>query len=115
VGCGTGLSHKGLKDVIGIDPSLEMIKQTPNGIQGKAESLPFPDHSFDTIISMTAIHNFDDPEQAIREMKRVGKRNFIITILKKSSKLSNISELINKSFTIRKTIDENKDIIYICE
>ena len=47
-------------------------------------------------------------------MKRVGKNKFAFSVLKKSEKLDKIKKLIEKIFTIKHEIEEEKDIIFIC-
>lgn len=39
--------------------------------QGAAESMPFPDHSFDAVVSQFGLMFFEDRQQAVREMLRV--------------------------------------------
>ncbi len=121
IGCGTGFSSRIIKcNITGIDKSKKMIeiaKEEPGKwLLGDAEDLPFDDASFDKIISVTAIHNFDNPEKALDEMKRVIKKNkkpnIAISVLKKSRKLNEIQGLIEKEFKVRKIILEDKDIIY---
>jgi ubiquinone/menaquinone biosynthesis C-methylase UbiE len=112
VGCGTGISTP--KGAVGIDPSAELLKQHPGKtVKGCAEQLPFPDKSFDTVICLTAVHNFSDIEKGLREIKRVGKKTFIISVLKKSPKFDEIIEKIKKIIKPNKTIDEEKDLIFI--
>lgn len=87
VGCGTGiylirLARMGLS-CTGIDPSERMLhiarkKAEAAGLQiefvkGFAESLPFPDSSFDLVFSITAMEFFGDPQAAVKEMMRVAK------------------------------------------
>ena len=119
IGAGTGISTTFFDcECIGIEPSESMIKRSSgNVIKGKAESLPFEDSSFDLIISTTAIHNFDDVEKAIKEMKRVGKSKcqFAITLLKKSKNYDKIRGLLIQNFKTKKEIDEEKDTIFIME
>ncbi len=85
VGCGTGRFAiplaLGLEcHVIGVDPSSAMLAQgkakSSHGIvwiQGKAETLPFPDDAFDACIASQVLHHFRDKHQAIGEMHRVLK------------------------------------------
>ena len=86
VGCGTGLSAKIFNcNITGIDPAEKLLQQAPfKKIKAKAESLPFKDNEFDVVIAVTSIHNFDDIEKGLKEIKRVGKDKFALTILKKS-------------------------------
>ena len=118
IGCGTGISTKFFKvKAVGIDNNKEMLKLAgKNCIESNAESLPFKDKSFSTIISVTAFQNITNLEKAIKEVKRVSKNNNIcITFLKKSSKLKEFKKLMKKHFKKVKEIDEAKDIIFIVD
>ncbi len=121
VGCGTGLTTSCWKcKCYGIDPSkklLEKAKEKYNDIiykQAPAEKIPFKNNFFDIVISVTSIQNFDDVEKSLREIKRVGKNNFVLTFLKKSPKRNKINKLIKKHFKIKEIIEEEKDLIYLC-
>jgi len=39
--------------------------------EGHAESLPFPDGSFDRVVSVVAFHHIEDQDKALAEMRRV--------------------------------------------
>ncbi|MBS3125349.1 methyltransferase domain-containing protein [Candidatus Woesearchaeota archaeon] len=114
VGCGTGIAAVLFDcEKVGIDPSAELAKQCPfKAIVGRAEELPFPDKSFDIVISLTAIHHCDI-DKALAEIKRVAKRDVVITVLKKSKSKKDIVGKIKKMFTIVKESEEEKDIILI--
>ena len=114
VGCGTGISSKFNCKVIGIDPSIGLLKlnKSRNKILAKAEYLPLKSNVFDYVISVTSVHNFKDIEKGLKEIKRVGKNNFIFSILKRSNTLNEIRNEIKNNFKIRKTIEEEKDIIF---
>src|SRR3989338_3366943 len=116
VGCGTGISSQFDCCVVGIDPSVGLLKQNKNSkkIIGFAESLPFKDNSFDYVISVTSMHNFKDIKKSIDEIKRVGRNDFVFSVLKKSGKSKSIKKLIEKNFKIDKMIEEEKDTIYFC-
>lgn len=47
-----------------------------------AQDLPFPDDSFDLVISINTVHNLDrdDCAQALREIERVGTGNAFVTV-----------------------------------
>jgi ubiquinone/menaquinone biosynthesis C-methylase UbiE len=87
IGCGTGphISSALSENSVGIDISLQMLskakkKGCKNLVQGRAEQLPFPDNSFDTILCMFTVLNLCDSEIAVEEMKRVLKINGRILI-----------------------------------
>ena len=109
VGCGTAFYSNLFKDYIGLDNSKDMLSKSKAKVfYGKAEALPFEDQSFDTVISITAIHNFRNPKKAIQEMKRVSKNKIGITLLKKSKRFKEISNLLNDF----DKVEEDKDIIF---
>ena len=115
VGCGTGASSDFDCKVIGIDPSVDLIRQyNENKVVARAENIPFKDKTFDKVISVTSLHNFDDIGEGIKELKRVGKRDFAFSVLKKSSKFCLIEKEIISNFKIRKMLDGKKDWIFIC-
>src|SRR3954468_7995663 len=90
-GCGTGFPLIELAErlgrrahVHGIDPWSAGLKRaaekiagrgTPNVTlhEGSASSMPFPDATFDLIVSNLGVNNFDDRAAAIRECRRVAK------------------------------------------
>ncbi len=116
VGCGTGISSDWPCKVVGIDPSKELLKKNPHPHKlAEAESIPFEDNTFDIIISITAIQNFKDPKQALKEIKRVARptAKIAFSILKKAKNRASIEKLINSLFSVKETIEEEKDIIYI--
>ena len=84
VACGTGILAREIASrigsvgrVVGIDPSPGMVavaKQLAPAIEwreGVAESLPFPDQSFEAVVSQFGLMFFTDRRQALREMLRV--------------------------------------------
>lgn len=86
VGCGTGVLAREAKarfgdtcSVSGLDASAGMLtvaeRLAPeiSWRQGRAESLPYADESFDVVVSQFGLMFFPDPVQAIREMLRVLK------------------------------------------
>jgi ubiquinone/menaquinone biosynthesis C-methylase UbiE len=116
VGCGNGFYLKLFKcKATGVDPSEKLIKQYKgkhNLMVGVAENLPFPNNTFDFVISLTAIHNFNDIRKGMEEMERVGRSRFVFSVLKRSSKLEEIEGLIKELFGIDEVIEEDKDIIF---
>ena len=120
VGCGTGIAANFFHCKTGIDPSEKLVeiarKKYPKirFIVAKAEKLPFRENEFEAVISLTAIQNFDDIEKGLGGIKRVGKE-FVLTFMKKSEKRDFIEKTIKALFRIKKTIEEEKDIIYLCE
>ncbi len=84
VACGTGILARQVSDcvgtagtVTGIDSNKGMLAvaeaKAPHITwqYGKAESLPFDDHSFDAVVSQFGLMFFEDRSAALREMWRV--------------------------------------------
>lgn len=115
VGCGTGISSDFGCFVVGIDPSPGLLKYNRHlKILGAAEALPFKNNSFDYAISVTSMHNFSDIAKSINEIKRVGKKDFVFSILKKTKKFDIIKSAIKNNFKIIKELEEEKDRIFVC-
>ena len=79
VACGTGHSTLFLEglasSVVGVDPSLSMLRRAPASsrtlyLAGSAESLPFRDCCFSLLTVSSAFHWFDH-DRFLREAKRV--------------------------------------------
>ncbi len=93
VGCGKGFllyelmrSLPGVR-IAGLDVSgyaLEHAKPELKGrlLRGSAVSLPFPDRSFDLVVSINTLHNLylPDLDQALREIERVARRHKYIVM-----------------------------------
>jgi ubiquinone/menaquinone biosynthesis C-methylase UbiE len=115
VGCGTAFSQELLHcNYVGLDISRSMLEGRKNVVLGDAGMLPFRSGMFDVVISVTAIHNFQHPGKALREIKRVGRRTFAFSVLQKSRGFGRIEKLIRGMFLIRKRINEGRDIIFVC-
>lgn len=76
-----GITVKGI-DVseYAIEHALEDMK--PHVQVGDARALPFPDRSFDTVISINTVHNLDrdDLGEALREIMRVSRGRAYVTV-----------------------------------
>lgn len=93
VGCGKGfmlhdmaLAIQGIS-VKGIDVSEYAIANAiedmkPHVRVADAKALPFPDKSFDVVISINTVHNLERPEcaMALREIERVGRGKGFVTV-----------------------------------
>ena len=91
VGCAKGFLVKDLMkvcpglEVFGLDISLYALMHCEPEVVGRlhlgtAEKLPFPDHSFDCVISLNTVHNFPRPRalNVMREIERVSRdRSFV--------------------------------------
>jgi ubiquinone/menaquinone biosynthesis C-methylase UbiE len=84
VACGTGVLACATAErvgsggsVVGLDPNEEMLsvaRGKADAIEwraGRAEAIPFPDESFDAVVSQFGLMFFEGPSSALREMMRV--------------------------------------------
>jgi SAM-dependent methyltransferase len=83
VGAGTGSYEPPGRDVTAVEPSAVMRAQRPAGaapcVAATAESLPFPDQSFDAAMAFATVHHWQDPVAGLREMQRVARRIVVFT------------------------------------
>jgi len=93
VGCAKGFMLHDFSELIpgitvkGVDISQYAIENAIEDIRphvqvANATSLPFPDKSFDLVLSITTVHNLDGHalERALREIMRVSRENAFITV-----------------------------------
>ena len=72
VGCGMGMLQDIVDDYTGIDVAeIAADRFHKPFVCAPAEALPFPDNSFSGIWSYAVLEHVDDPEQVLREMRRV--------------------------------------------
>jgi ubiquinone/menaquinone biosynthesis C-methylase UbiE len=88
IGVGTGLSfvhYPAIDELVGIEPAEQMLKRARKRarelgrevtlVQTPAETLPFEDDSFDTVVSLAVLCTVDDPKRALAEIRRVLRPN----------------------------------------
>ncbi|HUO43438.1 MAG TPA: class I SAM-dependent methyltransferase [Burkholderiales bacterium] len=93
VGCAKGFLVKDLMKVcpgleaFGLDISEYALMHCEPEVVGRlhlgsADRLPFPDNSFDAVISINTIHNFERPDaiRAVREVERLAPGNGFIQV-----------------------------------
>lgn len=93
VGCGMGSLSRSLLtsskaiSIVGVDPTEDYVafarQKTPDCRAtfevGAAESLPFPNESFDAVMALLVLQDMDDPTSAVQEMARVTRRGGPVT------------------------------------
>lgn len=93
VGCAKGFLLNDFKDlmpqciVAGVDVSAYAIEHGMLSVKSylriaSVEKLPYPDKSFDLVISINSIHNLplEACKQALREIQRVSRSNSYVTV-----------------------------------
>ena len=116
VGAGPGFASEFFTcHITAVDPSAKLLEQNPatEKVVCKAENLPFENHSFD-VLCLSAIHHCD-VEKAVSEIRRVGKGVFIISVLRKAENFEKIVKILENNFKVEKTLQDNKDTIFILE
>lgn len=82
VGAGAGSYEPRNRDVIAVEPSASMRTQRPAdiavAIDATAEKLPFPDQSFDASMATFTVHQWQDLDAGLREMRRVTRGPVVI-------------------------------------
>lgn len=82
VGAGAGSYEPRDRDVVAVEPSEVMIAQRPAGaapaVLAAAESLPFPEDSFDAAMAIITLHHWNDLAAGLREMRRTARRRVVI-------------------------------------
>ena len=81
IGCGTGSLARALTeegaDVTGIDPGEDALAKARKAVPAarfeavSAETLPFPDDTFDGAVMLNSLHHVPDPAKALAEAARV--------------------------------------------
>ena len=128
------------KEMVGLDPSAELIKQAwkrgvTRAVVAKAEDML--DHArylslgkeddaacseeerkealghFDVVVSLTAIQNFTDVVKGLENTVAMGCDRFALTYLKRASKAKIIDETIERLLDVDQRIEQQHDIIYI--
>lgn len=93
VGCGKGFMLHDFKEVMpncsvaGIDVSEYALENSMPSVKpflkvGSAEPLPYPDNSFDLVVSINSIHNLplEACKKSLQEIERVSKGKSYITV-----------------------------------
>jgi hypothetical protein len=82
VGAGAGSYEPIDREVTAVEPSASMRAQRPahlvRAVDGVAESLPFADKSFDAAMGIFTMHQWQDLEAGLREVRRVTRGPIVL-------------------------------------
>jgi ubiquinone/menaquinone biosynthesis C-methylase UbiE len=74
-------------DAYGLDPSDYALRKCAPEVVGRlhlgsAETLVFPDKSFDVVLAINSLHNLEKPAllQALREMERLARKGKFVQV-----------------------------------
>lgn len=99
VGCGSGYFIRRFaekthgENVTGLDADPAMLAfarardSRQHYVEGDAQALPFPDHSFDCVVSVAALCFVENERHALAEILRVTRRQFAVAWLNRASLL----------------------------
>ncbi len=83
IGAGSGSYEPRGRQVVAVEPSVEMIRQRPPGsapaLRGVAGALPFPRHAFDAAMAILTVHHWPDIRAGLAEMRRVSARQVVVS------------------------------------
>jgi SAM-dependent methyltransferase len=81
VGAGAGSYEPTDREVVAVEPSVQMLLQRgarpASTVRGVAEALPFPDASFDAAMAILTVHHWSDPVGGLSELRRVARRQVV--------------------------------------
>ena len=81
VGAGTGNYEHGDRQVIAVEPAIEMLAQRPAdaapAVRAVAEALPFRDLAFDAALATLTLHHWSDVGAGLDELRQVARRQII--------------------------------------
>lgn len=81
IGAGTGSYEPLNRDLVAVEPSIEMIKHRPSSAypvkKCTADALSFEDKSFDYAMTVLSMHHWEKRSRAFEEIKRVTRKHFI--------------------------------------
>jgi SAM-dependent methyltransferase len=85
IGAGAGSYEPRDRYVLAVEPSATMRAQRPVGaapaLDAAAEHLPFDDASFEAAMAVMTIHQWNDVDQGLREMRRVSRGPVVVLTL----------------------------------
>lgn len=118
VGCATAHLSKYFSSQVylGVDPCKQLLMHAPENVHvvcAYGEALPLEDESADLVMSLTALHNYDDPIQGVRELARICSDTALVGVLKKSSHTSSIVSEIKKYFVIKEHLSDAHDELFV--
>jgi demethylmenaquinone methyltransferase/2-methoxy-6-polyprenyl-1,4-benzoquinol methylase len=83
LGCGTGDTDFGAREVVGLDPVVEMLALSPvaSRVVGVGEALPFGERVFDGVFSGYVMRNLTSVGETLDEVDRVLRPGGVLVIV----------------------------------
>ncbi len=111
IGCGTGLSSIALaeycNDVIGIDPSEDMLNQATKHpsvryLLGSGSAISLPDNSVD-VVSFAGVLSYTNDAKTMKELRRVCRSDAILIVYDFEVSIDDIMAIVLPSYYSRKS------------
>lgn len=98
LGCGTGDTDFAGRDVVGLDPVMEMLSLSvvPSRVAGVGETLPFADESFDGVFSGYVFRNLTSVPDTLDEVSRALRPGGALVIIDLSRPTNPLLRLIHR-------------------
>ncbi|MFT4250278.1 MAG: class I SAM-dependent methyltransferase [Candidatus Woesearchaeota archaeon] len=118
VGCATAHLSKffSQQEYFGLDPSEKLLAQAPRGARvlcARGEEIPIPDAQADLVLSLTALHNYDDPIRGVSELARICSKTTLIGILRKSDSHDTILRAVEECFVVENVFLDAHDTLVV--
>lgn len=118
IGCATAhlARHFPQQRYLGVDPCKQLLEHAPEKtktVLARGEDLPLGDDSFDLSLSLTALHNYDDPAAGVRELARITRSAALVGVLKKSPLHDDILACLEKHFVVRQRLGDQHDTLLV--
>ncbi|MFA5333021.1 MAG: class I SAM-dependent methyltransferase [Candidatus Nanoarchaeia archaeon] len=119
LGCGTGFITEKIKNIIGVDYSIGMLKVCPKNLRvvcADSSKLPFKCKVFDLVFSLTVLQDVNDLKSAISEIKRVLKPDgkILLSVLNKN-RINEARKLLKKEFKKIKEKENYNDVVFFTQ
>lgn len=119
IGCGTAHLARFFdeQEYVGIDPCVPLLKQAPDGIEvveAFGEDVPLEDSSQDLVISLTSLHNYNDPVAGIEELARIAKDVVIVGVLKKAHAHDLLVQTVRDHLRVEDVLQDRHDTLLLC-
>lgn len=121
VGAGTGSYEPPDRHVVAVEPSATMREQRRAGaakcIAASAESLPFPDASFDAAMSIASHWHWPDEARGFAEMRRVARDRIVVLTVDRAraDDFWLTAEYLPTAHALWRPVEETAAMIGVCE
>ncbi len=118
IGCGTAhlACFFNKNNYVGVDPCKQLLSYAPPGVRvvcAGGEKIPLSDSYADVVISLTALHNYNDPIKGVHELFRIAKSRLLIGILRVSPYHDMILSEVSSLGTVTDSLPDQHDTLLV--